>query len=87
MAKIRIEIDGKNFQLFIDDKPVDDIVDIGMSGHKWEDYDGVDGSDVYFNYSVKNEQENDFRSVTRFCYSPATASFDSGKAEINKNRS
>lgn len=82
MAKIVIEIDGKNVSAQIDGKKVDNLAGLYVSfyaGSKPE------WNDVYFNYSVSNDPENDFSSVTNFNYIPSTASFSLGEKKVLTN--
>lgn len=79
MAKIVIEIDGKVPSLKIDDKEIENLSYFDVSAWKTEE-----NSDVFFSYTVREPKDGDFRSCTTFTYIPATASFNKGKATIDK---
>ena len=76
MAKIVIEVDGKDVSVQIDGKKVDNLAGLHLSF-----YNGSkpEWNEVYFNYSVSNDPENDSSSVTSFDYVPSNASFSLGE--------
>lgn len=78
MAKIQIEIDGKNVSVKIDGKEVEGLKETDFSHYLYSD----EYSDVYFSYSVENEKTGDFGSVTNFRYIPCSASFSAGEEKI-----
>lgn len=84
MAKITIDIDGKDASVKIDGKDVANLASFGVTF--WKDVCGCDGrvnNEIYFGYTVKNDGEGEFPSSTRYKYNPATASFDAGKNVVN----
>lgn len=84
MAKIIIEIDGKDASIKIDGKEVDN-----LSGFYADFYKGAcrcDGeieNDLFFSYTVKNEDESEFPSNTSYRYVPSKASFEDGKKQVD----
>lgn len=84
MAKINIEIDGKNAILKIDGKEVENLSSFRAMFFKDDCYcDGRVQNYVDLTYCVDNETNDEFPSQTRFEYRPATASFDDGKKVVN----
>lgn len=84
MAKIVIEIDGKDASLKIDGKEVNNLS--SFSADFYRDDCGGDGrveNYIYFGYTIKNENDGEFPSSTSFKYLPASASFDKGKACVD----
>lgn len=79
MAKISIEIDGKNAILKIDDKEVENLSSFGVNFYKYDcRCDGMVDNWVDFSYSVKDKNNNEFPSLTTYFYEPSKASFSDG---------
>lgn len=79
MAKINIEIDGKNALLKIDNKEVENLSSSMVDFYK-NNYgcDGTVDNFVGFSYSVKDKNNDEFPSLTTYFYEPSKASFGDG---------
>lgn len=84
MAKILIEIDGKNASVKVDGKDIENLSSFYASFYKDDcGCDGIVDNCVIFDYAVKNENNGEFPSVTRYYYEPSKASFGEGKKMVD----
>ena len=84
MAKIVIEIDGKDASLKIDGKEVENLSGFCADFYKGVyRYDGKIESDLSFFYTVKNGSDGEFPSSTSYNYVPSKASFEDGKKQVD----
>lgn len=84
MAKIVIEIDGKNASLKIDGKEVGNLSSFFADFcADCRGYDGTIQNALDFSYTVKNEENPEFPSRVSFYYVPATAAFTEGKYHVD----
>ena len=84
MAKIVIEIDGKDAIVKIDGKEVDNLASFIVDFYKYDcRCDGTPDTWMNFSYSVKDFDNKEFPSLTTYYYEPAKACFGEGKKTVD----
>jgi hypothetical protein len=84
MAKILIEIDGRDASVKVDGKEIENLSSFYASFYSDDcRCDGTVENYVAFDYSVKDKDNGEFPSVTRYCYEPSKASFEEGKKMVD----